>query len=139
MKKFILIALITVALSNTTAFSQNINLSPDSITTLLCKKWEVDYAMLGDMKIGRIPGAEELNYEFNKDKTFLLTSNDPNDKSKGTWAYDPKKKVIKLTVNGKSNTSIVSLKQGELVMHVDAGHTASQGPSDVTVVYKIKA
>jgi hypothetical protein len=28
------------------------------------QKWEVDYSILGDMKLGRGPGAPEINYEF---------------------------------------------------------------------------
>lgn len=51
------------------------------------QKWEVDYTKMGTIKIGRIPGADEINYEFNKDKTFLITSNDPKDKTKGTWEH----------------------------------------------------
>ncbi len=50
--------------------------------------------MLGNMKIGRMPGAAESNYEFNKDKTFTLTGKDPKDKSKGTWAYDKRVKPL---------------------------------------------
>jgi len=92
MKKFICITIISFFLLSMNSFSQTINLSADSIATLLCKKWEVDYAMMGNMKIGKIPGATEINYEFNMDKTFLMTSKDPKDKTKGTWAYDTKRK-----------------------------------------------
>ena len=138
MKKFICIIFISFLLLSTNSFSQTINLSTDSITTLLCKKWEVDYAMMGNMKIGRIPGATEINYEFNKDKTFLLTSKDPKDKTKGTWAYDTKKKIIKLTVNGKSNTTIISLKEGELIILADTKEATPDDPMEIKLVYKIK-
>jgi hypothetical protein len=138
MKKFICISLISFLLLSTNSFSQTINLSADSISTLLCKKWEVDYAMMGNMKIGRIPGATEINYEFNKDKTFLMTSNDPKDTKKGTWAYDTKKKIIKLTVNGKSNTSIISLKEGEFIILADTKEATPDDPMEIKVVYKIK-
>ena len=94
MKKIFFACILTLLLSGTQSFGQTINLSADSITTLLCKKWEVDYAIMGNMKIGRMPGATEINFEFNKDKTFLMTSTDPTDKTKGTWAYDTKKKLL---------------------------------------------
>lgn len=81
MKKIVFAGIFVSLLSGTQSFGQTINLSTDSITTLLCKKWEVDYSIMGDMKIGRMPGATEINFEFNKDKTFFLTSNDPNDKT----------------------------------------------------------
>lgn len=139
MKKFIVAGIITLFLSGTKSFSQTINLPADSMTTLLCKKWEVDYALMGDMKIRRIPGATEINYEFNKDKTFVITSNDPNDKTKGTWAYDTKKKIIKLTINGRSNVSIISLKEGEFMMLADTKEATPDDPMEIKVVYKIKA
>src|SRR5690606_8445841 len=138
MKKIIFIGLLTLLLSNTNSFSQTIDLPADSITTLLCKKWEVDYAMMGNMKIGRIPGATEINYEFNKDNTFLMTSNDPKDKTKGTWAYDTKKKTIKLTINGKSNTRIISSKEGEFIMLADTKEATPDDPMKIKLVYKIK-
>lgn len=71
--------------------AQSISLLSDSIATLLCKKWEVDYAMMGWMKIGRIPGATDINYEFNKDKTFTITSDDAKRNQLARGAYDPKK------------------------------------------------
>ena len=138
MKKFIVAGIIALLLSGTKSFSQAINLPADSITTLLCKKWEVDYALLGDRKIGRIPGATEINFEFNKDKTFLMTSNDPKDKTKGTWAYDTKKKIIKLTIDGRSNASIISLKEGEFIMLADTKEATPDDPMEIKVVYKIK-
>ena len=114
-------------------------MSADSIATLLCKKWEVDYAMMGGMKIGKIPGATEINQEFNKDKTFIMTSNDLKEKTTGTWAYDAKNKLIKLSINGKSNTSIISLKDGELIMLADTKEATPDDPMEIKLVYKIKA
>ena len=138
MKKIVFAGIFVSLLSGTQSFGQTINLSTDSITTLLCKKWEVDYSIMGDMKIGRMPGATEINFEFNKDKTFFLTSNDPNDKTKGTWTYDAKKKIIKLTINGRSKASIISLKNEELIILADTKDIAPDDPTDIKVVYKIK-
>jgi len=138
MKKFICISVILFSLTSTNSFSQTIDMSADSIATLLCKKWEVNYAMMGNMKIGRMPGAAEIIYEFNKDKTFLLTSNDPKKKTKGTWVYDTKKKLIKLTVNGKSNTNIISLKEGELTMLANTKEATPDAPMELKLVYKVK-
>jgi len=110
----------------------------DTIETLLCKKWEFDYTMMGGMKIVRKPGAAEMNFEFKKDKTVLLTSNNPGDKTKGTWNYDTNKKIIKVTFNGKSNGSIISLKEEEFVMVVDTKEATPDDPMELKVVYKIK-
>lgn len=139
MKKIICISIFTLLVSTLTSYGQSISLSEDSIMTLLTKKWEVDYAVMGGMKIGKIPGASDINYDFKKDKTFLMSSNNPNDKAKGTWKYDPKKKLIKLTVNGKTNTIIVSLKDNELIMQVDTKEATPDDPMEIKLVYKIKA
>ena len=140
MKKFICICVIAlIFFSNSALFGQSISMSTDSVETLLCKKWEVDYAMMGGMKIGRIPGASEINYEFKKDKTLMMTSDDPDDKTKGTWNYDSKKKIIRLIINGKSNTSIISLKEDELIMLADTKEATPDDPMEIKVVYKIKA
>ena len=138
MNKIICASFIYLLLLSTNSFSQTINLSTDSIATLLCKKWEVDYAMMGNMKIRRIPSATEINFEFYKDKSLLLTSNDSKVKAKGTWAYDTKKKIIKLTVNGNSNSNVISLKEGELIMLVDTKEATPDDPMDIKMVYKIK-
>jgi hypothetical protein len=139
MKKFISICIVALTVSSTSSFAQNITIPLDSIQTLLCKKWEVDYALMGGMKIGRMPGASEINYEFNKDKTFIMTSNDPKEKKKGTWSCDPKKKLIKLTVDGRSNTSIISLKEGEFVMLTDTKNATPDDPMEIKLVYKPRA
>ena len=138
MKKIFFAGILALLLSGTQSFGQTINLSADSITTLLCKKWEVDYAIMGDIKIGRMPGAGEINYEFKKDKTFIMTTNDPTDKTKGTWAYDTKKKVIKLTIDGRSKASVISLKNEELIILVDTKDVTPDDPTDIKVIYKIK-
>jgi hypothetical protein len=139
MKKCIVICIINLLITNTTSFGQTINLAADSITTLLCKKWEVDYAMMGGMKIGRMPGAAEINYEFIKDKTFLITNKDAKDKTKGTWNYDTKKKIITLIINGNSKSTIISLKDGEFVMLVDTKQATPDDPMEIKTVYKIKS
>jgi hypothetical protein len=139
MKKTICACSITFLLSGSVAFGQNINLPNDSIATLLCKKWEVDYAIMGGLKIGRIPGANEINYEFRKDNTFLMTTNDPKEKTKGTWSYDSKKKLIKLIINSKSNTSIISLKQDEFILLADTKETMPGDPMEIKLVYKTKS
>ena len=138
MKKTICLVVLVLLMSGLKVTGQSIDLSPDSIAGLLCKKWEVDYAMLGDMKLGRAPGGTEINYEFKKDKTYLATSNDPKDNIKGTWAYDPKKKIIKLIQNGKSRMSIISLKEGELIMLADVSEATPNDPMEIKLVYKIK-
>ena len=138
MKKTICFVIIIFLFSNIKSIGQSINLSIDSITTLLCKKWEVDYSILGDMKLGKAPGAPEINYEFKKDKTYLVTSDDPKDNTKGTWTHDSKKKLIKLIQNGKSRMSVISLKEDELIMLADTSEAIPDDSMNIKLVFKIK-
>jgi hypothetical protein len=138
MKKSILFTTISFLLATAISFGQNINLPADSVATLLCKKWEVDFAIMGGMKIGMIPGAPEVNYEFKKDKTYFMTSKDSKDKVKGTWNYDTRKKIIKLTSDGKNSINIISLKDGELIMLVNTQDVTPDDPTELKMVYKVK-
>jgi hypothetical protein len=112
--------------------AQTLDLSPSQIDSLLCKKWAVDYALMGNAKIGRGPGAPQMVFEFFKNKA--LTS----DGMKGTWEYDKKAKVIRLFFNGKSNSSIVSLTADELIMVMNPPQNKSPDLSDMKMVFKPK-
>jgi hypothetical protein len=94
--------------------------------------------MIGNVKIGKMPGATEMNFEFNKDKTLIMTGSDPKDKTKGTWVYDSKKKIIKLTINGRSHSSIISIREGELVMLTDTKEATPSDPEPIRLYLKIK-
>ncbi len=138
MKKFICSALI-IFISAQITLNAQITTPKDSLEFYLCKSWEVDYAMLGGMKIGRMPGATEINYEFKKDKTYLLFDKDAVRTGKGTWEFDPKKKMIRLKdEKGISRQTIVSLKPDELIMLADTKEQTPDDPMDIKMVYKIR-
>jgi hypothetical protein len=102
-------------------FSQNINLSIDSVNTLLCKKWQVDYALMGNMKIEQPPGATEINYEFLKNGTVIMTTSAATDKDKtrGSWIYDVKNKRVKIVTYNKNTGVITGLNNSMLIMQMN--------------------
>jgi hypothetical protein len=136
MKHLICISIIALLCTGYTSYSQSINIPADNVTNLLCKKWEMDYVIANGMKISSMPGAPEMNYEFNKDKTFVLTSNSTSTKLKGTWSYDQSKKLIKLTLNGQSNTSVIALKDDQLEIIVDTKAATPDDPTLIHMFYK---
>jgi hypothetical protein len=136
MRKTLFVCIVAIAVSGPSLFAQNITISTDSVQKLLCKKWEVDHALVGGMKIGQLPGASEINYEFSRDHSFLMTSNDPKEKRKGFWRYDPKKKQISLTINGRTNMRIISLKEDEFVALADTKNATPDDPMEISLVYK---
>jgi hypothetical protein len=136
MKTILCLCTIALSMFGNIAYAQRNSIPADNITALLCKKWEANYAMMAGMKVGKVPGMSEFIFEFNQDHTFSITG---KEKKEGSWKYDPKKKIILLTVNGKSTGNIVSLKEGELVMLTDMGGANSGEDMDIIVVYKVKA
>ena len=139
MKKIICPVIICLFIFCSGAVAQNINLSADSVSLFLCKQWKVDHALVGTMKMKRVPGKSALDYEFKPDNTFYTTGSNPGDKGKGTWKYDSTRKTIMLVMRGKPNTKIVSLKPAELIILLDAKKPGPDEPIEETkLVYKVK-
>jgi hypothetical protein len=139
MKKIICPLIIALFVFSSTVVAQNINLPADSVTAFLCKKWEVDHALIGTLKITSIPGTPAMNYEFKPDRTFYVTGDNPSVNGKGTWRYDSTRKLITLLMRGKPNTKIISLQPNELVVFLDAKKPSPNEPVEETkLVYKIK-
>lgn len=139
MKKSIITLFILLFFTQSVLLAQTITTPKDSIERYICRSWEVDYAMLGGMKIGRMPGAEEINYEFKKDKTFVSTNDKGKTILKGTWIYDARKRIINLKDDrGVSKNTIVSLNAGELIILVDTKAATPDDPMEMKLVYKIK-
>lgn len=134
--RIVLISLLTLSTCN--AFSQNIDLPLDSIKTLLCKKWEVSYALMGNTRIDQLPGATELNFEFLKDGTVVTSSNPTDrDKTKGKWSYEPSKKHIKIITNNKNTVEIIDLNEQMFVMQMNTDK--NEFPSgDLKTIFKPK-
>ncbi|HLK28056.1 MAG TPA: DUF4923 family protein [Puia sp.] len=139
MKKIAHAFIILFLLCSSKSFCQTIDVQEDSLKNLLCKKWQMDYAMMGGMKINKMPSAAEANFEFKKDGTFIETTNKDSKKINGTWIYDKNKKHIKLTINGKSSLSIISLKEDELTMLADTKQATPDDPMQLQIVYKISS
>jgi hypothetical protein len=64
MRKLISSCIIALTVPCTSLLAQNITIPADSIQMLLCKNWEVDYAIMGGMKIGRMPGGKQIKLSF---------------------------------------------------------------------------
>lgn len=69
-------------------FFAQIKTAADSIPVLLCKQWIADYAMIGNMKIDKLPGTATPDHQFNENKMVVISSNESKDKKTGTWSYD---------------------------------------------------
>lgn len=139
MKK-VLFLLLAGVLYLSHSLGQTINMPVDDVATLLCKKWEIDYAKMGRMSLGRNPAAPETIYEFKRDNSFTLTTVSTGRTSFGTWLYDPVGKLIILKgAEGTSNSSIISISDENFIL-VPNVLTPTPGSQIVGVkfVYKVK-
>jgi len=132
-----LIFALSIACSACSVHAQKIDLPLDQLQTLLCRKWQTAYSMMGNMRIDMAPGAPAMTFEFKKDGTFLSTTGRPREIAKGTWTYVAGKKIIQLLIEGRSNFTIVSLNEKELVMSADMKEATPDDPTPITIVYKI--
>jgi len=122
----------------TSVYAQDVAGPPDTVKSILCKKWEVSYVMMGSYKIDRLPGADNLIYEFDPKGTFTVSDGKDIQGKNGHWNYIPVKKMVKLTLNGRSNATIISLTGNELIMLVDSKESTPDDPMKMKVVYKVK-
>lgn len=131
MKKIFSLCITIILGSNIVLFAQHVNLT-GNMSVVLCKKWKLDYVLDNGMKITPPPG-EGFNYEFKQDNTFELTGQ--GQEGKGTWSYDPDKKLIKLKINNVSNTTIISLKETELIMLLDTKTAMPDAPAGMKTFF----
>ena len=118
-------------------FGQAVDMPLDSVKQLLCKKWVFEYGVLGGQKIGAIPGAETMNFEFKKDGTVLVTSTGLKKPLPGTWIYDAAKKLVRVRTDKQNRTTITSLKKTEMVLQIDTKDVTPSDPTPATFVYKV--
>jgi hypothetical protein len=136
MKKIVKATIIISLFHCSKAVSQTINLPLDSVKILLCKKWQMDYFLLGSSRAEILPGTPESNYEFEKDGTFIETKSDNSRGDRGTWSYDSGKKLILLIGSRNDSSKITSLKEGELIFLADIVRSAVNNPPTVQIFYK---
>jgi hypothetical protein len=120
MKKIACFLSIILIASGELLFGQDINMSSESVSKILCKQWEYSYEK--DMYSGKRIEAknnEKFNFEFLNNNTVKLASAYQKEKINGTWKYYPNKKIIKISVNNAppdSDLIIVSLSENEFTI-----------------------
>jgi hypothetical protein len=116
--------------------AQTVSLPPESLENMLCKKWEVDYVLMGNTKVGRGPGVGQMEYEFFKNGTYIWKQD--SDQLKGSWEYNKQEKLIKVLSRQRSNASIVSLTADEFIMIMTLPPGTSPNMGDMKIVFKAK-
>lgn len=127
---FLFSAVFLISINNLHA--QNVNMSADSVTKILCRLWKLNYIFMPDGQQISPPPGMSFEFGFKSDHTFTTTQHSPGEKEdtseKHTWNFDPKKKSIEMKLNGENISEIISLTDDELtvIIHVKNSKTAPQ-------------
>ena len=108
----------------------------DSLKEWLCKTWEIDYVLAEGMKITGKSGTSDIIYEFKPDGTFIFNPSAENSE-KGSWVYDPEKKLIRLLTNSNKNSRVVSILPNEMVMLINRNRKAAGNGDEMQMVFKV--
>ncbi|MBS1532712.1 MAG: hypothetical protein JSU01_20585 [Bacteroidetes bacterium] len=136
MKNFICASVVIIMAFQTTAHAQNISLPADSVTKLLCKKWEMDYALVQGNRIDIPPSTPRAYVEFFKDGTFSMTMERSNNSEKGAWKYDSSNGKISMLI-GKDRKEIISLTKDQFAIFSDDPASAPNDPQKVPLNTKV--
>ncbi|WP_347922458.1 hypothetical protein [Pontimicrobium sp. SW4] len=84
------------------------------------QRWKLDYGTANGEKINGLSKSPENDYEFRKDKTYILYSLSGNNMI-GTWEYNKEDKCVYTRLqNGTLNGKIIDLKTNTITL-VPAG------------------
>jgi len=134
MKKILIIIGLIIGI-NVSVFGQEVTLSESELENVLCKQWEIDYAMMNGMKIGQMPGAADFDFKFASDGTYELFRENGNDEL-GNWIYYQENKYIELSIKEKVTSRIKSIDKNKLILILISGENDPPGLPSVEVHFK---
>lgn len=117
---------------NLTAHSQDVTLSEPELSNVLCKRWEIEYAVMNGMKFGQMPGAADFDINFKSDASYNLISEDGKNDS-GIWTYDKKNKYVELSIKDKITSRIKSISNNKLILTLVSGQNDPPGLPSVEI------
>lgn len=120
---------------NSPLFAQDINLSNSELVSTLCKQWEIEYALMGEMKIGQMPGAADFDFKFKPDGKYDLLGEDGKNES-GTWIYNSEKKYVELSIGGNVTSRIKWINKHKLILILVSGQNDPPGLPSLEVHFK---
>ncbi len=135
MKKIIGIIAVCIGMSSG-MFAQDIDMTSAELSLVLCKQWDIEYAMMGSMKIGQAPGAKDFDLKFNADGSCDMISDTKTER--GTWEYDASNDWVDISVNGTNTSRVRSVSSEKLVLKLVKGGNDPQGLPSVEIHFKPK-
>ncbi|WP_324026327.1 hypothetical protein QSV08_02620 [Maribacter sp. BPC-D8] len=120
---------------NSTLSAQDINLDESELQSILCQQWEIEYALMGGMKIGQLPGAADFDFDFHSDGKYDIISENEDNKS-GRWIYDIENKYVELSIEEKTTSRIKFIDTNKLILILVSGQNDPPGLPSMEVHFK---
>ena len=117
--------------------AQNITQNKTELSTILCKTWKVDYALMNGMRINQLPNNMTFELEFKTDNSYFVIRE--KGKQKGKWNFIQNKKFVNLSVNNKIISRITKISENEMVVIlISDGKINPPGLPNIEVYLKVK-
>lgn len=137
MKKNVsILAILFIALGNSLA-AQKISQNESELKSLLCQQWEIEFAIMGGMKIGQLPGATDFDFKFRADGTYDVIK-DNEETNTGSWKFYPDEKYVELEMNGTKTSRIASISGNKLVLVMTPEDSGPPGMGEIETHFKPK-
>ena len=135
MKKNVWIFGVVIVAFGNSLIGQKISQSESELKSLLCKQWEIEFAMIGDMKIDQLPGATDFDFKFRPDGTYD-TLKDNGDTTTGSWKFYSDEKYVELEINGTKTSRIEFLTGNKLVLIMTPEDSGPPGMDKIEAHFK---
>ncbi|HHC79451.1 MAG TPA: hypothetical protein ENK46_06180 [Flavobacteriia bacterium] len=136
MNKTLFLIFSSIILCCFSSSAQNITLDEPELIQVLCKQWKIDFAVVGNMKIGQKPGADNFDMKFASDGTYRLINDNEKTINTGKWTYNVKKKYVELSIDEKVTSRILSINAKKLVLILVSGKNDPPGLPQMEVHFK---
>ena len=115
--------------------AQEITFAKSKLKPILCKRWQIEYAMMGKMKIEQKIGAADFDLKFNTNGSYDLIHDDGKTQQ-GKWVYYTDKKYIELSINNKVKFHVKSIDKTKLILTLVAGKGDPPGLPQLEIHFK---
>lgn len=113
-KLFLVVVFLNIGLY---AISQNVKLNNLQLEKVLCKSWDIDFALMSGLKIYKLPTESDFELEFDSDGYYYITSRG-GERKKGRWRLYTKKKLIALFIDNRTTSYIKSIANDKMVLQL---------------------
>ncbi len=135
--KKIMVSIMLFLAASSFLTAQEVEVNNSELLPMLCKGWEMEYAMMQGTQMKQKPGAANTEFEFKTDGSYLLLGNDGT-KSIGSWRLNSEMNYVELLMKGQEVSRIKSIVADKLIMVLPPKENAPAQLSAIEIHFKRK-